>query len=159
MSPEYKVVIHLDLPNRAEASSLLTEIFNSRGVRGIQMEELYTGQPNSIANLESLSNQHSKLSPEELIQANKRRGEIILQHRTGLRMTQRELAERLRISKATITGLERGKQRGSFITLAAIADELGIPEGDPIRAELYRGCAPRTPKLAKNHPIRDRRPL
>ena len=155
MSPEYKLTINLNLPSLEEAGGLITEITKSRGVTGIAIEELYTGNGPQL--LKSLLPEI--LTPDELKLANQRRGEIIKSRRLRLGLTQREMANTLGITPSTINILERGKSRGSYLTLSAIADVLRFPSDDPQRLEMVRGAAKRTPRIGRNHPIRARRPL
>ena len=54
-------------------------------------------------------------------------GERIMLARRRLRLTQRELAERIGISHVALGDIERAKSRPDLDNLAVIADALGVP--------------------------------
>jgi transcriptional regulator with XRE-family HTH domain len=76
----------------------------------------------------------------ELVDAFQRRvGERVRSLRTGRGLTQRELADRVRISRPSIANVEAGRQNVGLRQLCALAGALGVAVGDLV-AEVRGGA-------------------
>ena len=77
----------------------------------------------------------------ELVDALQRRvGERVRSLRTGRGLTQRELADRVCISRPSIANVEAGRQNVGLRQLCALAGALGVGVGDLV-AEVRGGAA------------------
>lgn len=85
-------------------------------------------------------------------------GELVRKAREGARLTQAELGERIGLTRASVTNIEKARQKVQLHTLYAIADTLEIsvhsllPTSRPADAPL--GVSPRLRGLIQSRKLR-----